>query len=600
MTVTLVAAYVPIGLQGGLTGALFREFAFTLAGAVLISGVVALTLSPVMSSRLLREQRRQGWLADRIDRAFDATRRRYTRALGRALDARPAVYLVWGALTLAIVPMFLFSPKELAPEEDQGAVFTALEVPANASLEQVTAYSSQVHDVFEADPDFHHSFVITFAERGFGGMVAEPWSERERDIMAIRDDLAPGVANIPGVRAPLFLRPALPSAGLFPVEVVIASTAEHDELLRYAQQLVEEAAQSGQFAFPPIVDVRLDQARTDIVLDRDKIATMGLNMEQVGADLSAALAGDFVNRFNMEGRSYKVIPQVQRVDRLVPEQVLDLHITGPDGTPIPLGSVATLRHTVEPRTLNRFQQLNSVKLSGVPTRSLDGALGVLEEAAERTLPEDYRVDYTGESRQLRQEAGKFLPALGLALLVVFLVLAAQFDSFRDPFVILVGSVPLAIFGALIFMFLDFSGPPGLRFGLTEGWTTTMNIYSQVGLVTLVGLVSKNGILIVEFANARQKDGRTKLQAVQDAARTRLRPILMTTVATVAGHFPLTLVTGPGAAARNAIGIVLVGGMAIGTLFTLFVVPALYMLIAKDHRAGGAEADVTPAARPAPP
>jgi multidrug efflux pump len=584
MTIVLVAAYIPIGLQGGLTGALFREFAFTLAGAVLISGIVALTLSPVMSSRLLREERRRGWLPDRIDRAFDATRRGYSRALGRALSARPAIYLVWGALTLAIVPMYLFSPQELAPEEDQGAVFTALEVPANASLEQMVAYTSQVQEVFEADPDYDHSFQITFAESGFGGMIATPWSERERDIFAIRQNLTEGVADVPGVRAPIFLRPALPSAGLFPVEVVIASTAEHEEILRYAEQLVDEATQSGQFAFPPIVDVRLDQARADLVLDRDKVATMGLSMEQVGSDLSAALAGDFVNRFNMEGRSYKVIPQLQRVDRLVPEQVLDLHITGPDGQPIPLGSVASLRETVEPRTLNRFQQLNAVKLSGVATRSLDGAIGVLEDAAERVLPPEYRVDYTGESRQLRQEAGKFLPAMGLALLVVFLVLAAQFDSFRDPFVILVGSVPLAIFGALIFTFLDFAGPPGLEFGLTEGWTTTMNIYSQVGLVTLVGLVSKNGILIVEFANAAQKAGRTKLEAVQDAAHTRLRPILMTTVATVAGHFPLTLVTGPGATARNSIGIVLVGGMAIGTLFTLFVVPALYMLIARDHRA----------------
>jgi len=367
-----------------------------------------------------------------------------------------------------------------------------------------------------------------------------------------------------------------------PIEVVIASTADHEEIIRFTERIAEEAANSGQFAFPPISDVRIDQARTDIVLDRDKAAALGLDMQGVGFDLVSALSGDFVNRFNLDGRSYKVIPQLERADRLVPSQLEDIHITGPNGQPIPLSSIATLRDTVEPRTLNRFQQLNSVKLSGVATRSLDDALQVIEDAAARILPPDYRVDYTGESRQLRQEAGKFLPALGLALLLIFLVLAAQFDSFRDPFVILMGSVPLALFGALIFTFLKFTSPPGVSFGLTQGWTTTMNIYSQVGLVTLVALVSKNGILIVQFANQRQLAGLSKIDAVKEAASTRLRPILMTTAATIAGHFPLTLVSGPGAAARNSIGIVLVGGMAIGTLFTLFVVPAVYVLLARSH------------------
>jgi multidrug efflux pump len=304
---------------------------------------------------------------------------------------------------------------------------------------------------------------------------------------------------------------------------------------------------------------------------------MGLNMQQVGADLSAMLGGNFVNRFNLDGRSYKVIPQIERVGRLNVDQLKDIYITGPGGKVIPLGSVASIKSGVEPRTLNRFQQLNAVKISGMAPRSIDGGLKVLEEAAAKVLPPGGHVDYTGESRQLRTESGKFLPAMGLALVLIFLVLAAQFNSFRDPFVILAGSVPLAMFGALIFTFLKFTGPPGLSFALTKGWTTTLNIYSQVGLVTLVGLVSKHGILIVEFANAEQLRGTPKLEAVRLAAETRLRPILMTTIATVAGHFPLTLVTGAGAVARNSIGIVLVGGMTIGTLFTLFVV-----LIAKDH------------------
>jgi multidrug efflux pump len=380
----------------------------------------------------------------------------------------------------------------------------------------------------------------------------------------------------------VFLPPALPSPGFFPVEFVIASTVSHQELLRYAEQLVQTAAKSGQFAFPPITDVRIDQAKSEIVIDRDKVASMGLSMQQIGADLGAMLGGNFVNRFSMEGRSYKVIPQIERAARLTPEQLNEIHVTGPK---------------VEPRSLNRFQQLNAIKLSGVTTQSADQGLKVLETAAAEILPPGSRVDYTGQSRQMRQEAGKFLPALGLAIVLIFLALAAQFNSFRDPFVVLAGSVPLAIFGALIFTFLKFTGPPGLSFPLTQGWTTTLNIYSQVGLVTLVGLVSKNGILIVEFANQEQARGVSKLEAVQAAASTRLRPILMTTVATVAGHFPLTLVTGPGAIARNSIGIVLVGGMAIGTLFTLFVVPSLYVLLAQDHRRKAATEAAPPQSDP---
>jgi multidrug efflux pump len=375
---------------------------------------------------------------------------------------------------------------------------------------------------------------------------------------------------------------ALPSAATFPVEFVIASTASHEELLRFAQQLVGEAIKSGQFAFPPLMDVRIDQAKSDVVIDRDKVASMGLTMQQVGADLAAMLGGNFVNRFNIDGRSYKVIAQIERAGRLTPEQLGNVHITGPNGQVMPLSAVATMRAGVEPRTLNRFQQLNAIKISGLAPRSLDGGLRVLEDAAAKILPPGYRIDYTGESRQLRQESGKFLPAMGLALVLIFLVLAAQFNSFRDPFVILAGSVPLAMFGALIFTFLKFAGPPGMSFPLTEGWTTTLNIYSQVGLVTLVGLVAKNGILIVEFANHQQELGLSKIDAVRTAAATRLRPILMTTVATVVGHFPLTLVTGAGAVARNSIGIVLVGGMTIGTFFTLFIVPSLYVLIARDH------------------
>ncbi len=583
MTITLAAVYAPIGFQGGLTGALFREFAFTLAGAVFISGVVALTLSPMMSSKLLTSHRKQGFMQRAIDVGFDRLRGAYTRALSATLRTRPMVYTVWVVLSLLVVPMYMFSPKELAPNEDQGVMFGAIDVPANATLEQLTPYTAQVNRIFESEPEFDHSFQITFPASGFGGVLVKPWEERKRNIFPIQEELSGKLGRIAGIRAPVFLPSALPSAGFFPIEFVIASTANHDEVLRFAQELVQEAVKSGQFAFPPITDVRIDEATSEIVLDRDKIGSMGLTMQQVGGDLSSMLGGNFVNRFNIDGRSYKVIAQAARADRLTTTQLNDIHIGGPDGQLIPLSAVATLRDSVEPRTLNRFQQLNAVKISGVAPRSVDGGLKVLEDAAARILPPGYRVDYTGESRQLRQEGGKFLPAMGLALVLIFLVLAAQFNSFRDPFVILAGSVPLAMFGAMIFTFLKFAGPPGMHFKLTEGWTTTLNIYSQVGLVTLVGLVSKNGILIVEFANAQQALGMAKLDAIREAASTRLRPILMTTVATVVGHFPLTLVTGPGAVARNSIGVVLVGGMTIGTLFTLFVVPSLYVLLAKDHR-----------------
>ncbi|MBA3538191.1 MAG: efflux RND transporter permease subunit [Deltaproteobacteria bacterium] len=583
ITITLAAVYLPIGLQGGLTGALFREFAFTLAGAVVISGVVALTLSPVMASRLLRTEERRGWLGRTIDRTFAAVRRGYTRALDLTLRMRPAVYVVWITLTLLTIPMYLLSPRELAPNEDQGVVFGAIEVAANSSLEQVSTYTQQVNDAFESVPEFSHSFQISFPTGGFGGMIVEPWQTRSRSIFPIEAEVNQKLANIAGIRAPVFLPPALPNPGLFPVEFVIASTLSHEELLRFTEKIVQEAAASGQFAFPPIVDVRIDQAKTELVVDRDRVAAMGQTMQQLGIDLAAAIGGDFVNRFNIAGRSYRVIPQIERAARLTPEQLLQIHVSGPDGQLVPLAAIASLRASVEPRTLNRFQQLNSIKISGVATRSLAGGLRVLEDAAARVLPPNVRIDYTGESRQLRTEGGKFLPAMGLSLLLIFLVLAAQFNSFRDPFVILAGSVPLAIFGSLIFTFLKFQGPPGLDFPLTRGWTTTLNIYSQVGLVTLAGLVSKNGILIVQFANAMQLNGMNKVDAVREAASIRLRPILMVTLATVAGHFPLTLVEGPGAVARNSIGLVLVGGMTIGTLFTLFVVPSVYVLIARDHR-----------------
>ena len=411
MTITLAAVYAPIGFQGGLTGALFREFAFTLPGAVFISGIVALTLSPMMSSLLLRNEPSDGWLTRSINAGFDWIRRTYARMLGWAMERRGAVYVVWGGLSLACIPMFMFSPTELAPKEDQGVVFTSLDVPANASLEQVSASATEVGRMFASEPEFDHSFQITFPTGGFGGILTKPWEERDRNIFAVQQDLSKKSQNLAGIRAPMFVPAPLPSPGLFPVEVVIASTAPHEEIMRFAQQLSKVAGESGQFAFPPMIDVKIDQQKAEITLDRSKIAALGLNMRDVGTDLSTLLSGNFVNRFDIDGRSYKVIPQIERASRLTPNQLEDVYITGPAGKPLPLRAVASIKDEIEPRTLNRFQQLNAVKLSGIATRSLDGGLQVLEKEAKKILPAGYRVGYTGESRQLRQESGKFLPAM---------------------------------------------------------------------------------------------------------------------------------------------------------------------------------------------
>jgi multidrug efflux pump len=581
MTATLVAVYLPIGLQGGLTGSLFREFAFTLAGAVTISGIVALTLSPMMSAKLLKEGMEDHGFAKHSAHFFEQLKQRYNRVLAKTLDARPAVYLVWIVIALVWIPMYQMSPKELAPTEDQGVVFGIVEGSSNSSMDQASIYAAAADKIFRSVPETEFTFQLTNPTGGFGGMVLTPWDERKRTVFDIMPEVTQKLSQISGINLFPVTPPALPGGGDFPVEFIIASTSEPERMLEFAHQLQMKAMQSGVFAFPPYLDTKVDLPQAELIIDRNKVADLGLNLQQVGADIGVMLGGAYVNRFNISGYSYRVIPQVARTERLNPGQLTDIYISGPDDQLISVGSLAEIEQKTVPRSLNRFQQLNSIKLSGVATQSLDQALKVMEDEAAKILPQGYSIDYTGESRQLRREGNKFVPAFIMAIVLIFLVLAAQFNSFRDPFVILAGSVPLAMFGALIFTFLK-SPNPNMNFW-TDGWTTTLNIYSQVGLVTLIGLVSKNGILIVEFANKLQERGLSKLAAIKESSSTRLRPVLMTTAATVAGHFPLILVTGAGAEARNSIGLVLVGGMAIGTLFTLFVIPSLYMLIAKDLR-----------------
>jgi multidrug efflux pump len=580
MTITLAAVYAPIGLQGGLTGSLFREFAFTLAGAVFISGVVALTLSPVMSSRLLDAGREEHGLTGRINRDFDRLRRAYGRVLNATLSARPAVYVVWIVLSLLAIPMFMMAPKELAPVEDQGFVMGIVEAAADATVDQTTFYTEAVNRELLSVPEARETFQITFPDNAFSGLVLKPWGERKRTVFQITPEVQQKVSRIPGIRTFAANPPALPGGGQFPVEFVIGATAEPETILKFAEQLQQKAAASGMFAFPPTIDTKIDQPEVELVMDRDKVANLGLDMATVGADLATLVGGNFVNRFNLEGRSYKVIPQLKRIERLNASQLESTYVKGPNGQLVPLSTFASLKKKTGPRSLNRFQQFNAVKISGVAIRPLDEALRYLETEAAKILPKGYKLDYTGESRQLRVEGSKFLPAFSLALVLIFLVLAAQFNSFRDPLIILLGSVPLAMFGALTFSFLKMPGQNAAFF--TNGWTTTLNIYSQVGLVTLIGLVSKNGILIVQFANQLQRTGLSKIEAVRQAALIRLRPVLMTSAATICGHFPLTLVSGAGAAARNSIGITIVAGMALGTIFTLLVIPSIYVLLAKQH------------------
>jgi multidrug efflux pump len=568
MTITLAAVYTPVAIQGGLTGTLFREFAFTLAGAVIVSGFVALTLSPMMSSKLLRQGDTEKGFSGIVNRQFEHVRGLYTRLLSGTLRFRPVVLTLWVIVALLMIPFYMFSQKELAPAEDQGIVFSIIQSSANSTLDQTNLFTKEVYDVFHSIPESESIFQITQPTGGFGGMVTKPWSERKKTAQQLLVEASGKLSKIPGIRVIPLTPPALPGGGSFPVDFVIQSSAEPQQMSELAGEIVQKAMASGMFIFAD-TDVKFDQPQTEVVFDRDKLRSQGVDLSEVGADLSTMLGGNYVNRFSIQGQSYKVIPQVKRADRLSPDQLEHIYVKGSNNQLVPLSTFATLNTTTQPRSLNKFQQLNAVRIQGVipPPVPLDKALTFLEDQAKQILPQGYTYDYAGESRQLRVEGSKFLGTFLLSGILIYLVLAAQFESFRDPFIILAGSVPLAISGALAFSFLGF---------------TTLNIYSQVGLITLVGLVSKNGILIVEFANHLQERGHDKMEAVIEAAATRLRPILMTTAATVFGHLPLVFASGPGAGARNSIGIMLVSGMIIGTAFTLFVVPSIYMLVAKRH------------------
>jgi multidrug efflux pump len=578
MTVVLVAVYVPIGFQRGLTGALFTEFAFTLVGAVTISAIVALTLSPMMCSRLLKPHREddRGWearLIRLIDRTFDGLRRGYARWLHGSLNYLP-VTGVFAAIVLgSIYFLYAGTKSEIAPQEDQGVIITLSTSAPNATIDQRLMYSRQIYDIFARHSEMDHVFQLDVPGQSIAGIVLKPWDRRAMTSNQLQPIIQQEVARIAGAQVVAFQPPPLPGSNGLPVQFVINTTGAFEQLNEVAQTFLQEATKSGMFIFLN-TDLKIDQPQSTVVIDRDKASQLGLRMSDIGSALSSMLGGGYVNYFGLDGRSYKVIPQVQQRSRLNTDQLLNYYIRAADGTSVPLSTVARIVTKTIPESLNHFQQLNSATIQGVafPGVAQADALGYLKDLAARTLPQGYTIDYGGPSRQYIQESGGFVVTFAFALIIIFLSLAALFESFRDPLIILF-SVPMSIAGALVFlMVLSTLGVLG----------ATLNIYTQVGLVTLMGLISKHGILIVEVANELQRTGKSKREAVEEAAGIRLRPILMTTAAMVLGVVPLIVASGAGALSRFSMGLVIASGIAIGTLFTLFVVPAVYVMLAADH------------------
>lgn len=576
MTITLAAVYAPVGFQKGLTGALFREFAFTLAGSVLISGFVALTLSPMMCAKILRHNSNPRGFEHFLNVTFSKFQSLYERALHGVLNTRPAVFIVATLVFLSIIPFFMMTRKELAPPEDSGIILLQAEAAPNATVEQTMLFADELAGILRKNYPQETAEIFQIVGRSgapnsaFVGWRLKPWSQRKRTAQQLLVDVQGRVASVAGIRGAAVLRPSLPgSVGGLPVQFVIGSTEAPERVADVANGLLQSAMQSRLFLYGD-TNLKYDQPQMEFVIDREKAAVLGINMQQLGADLGSMLGGGYVNRFAIEGRAYKVTPQVTRLARLNPDQLSSYYISTQKGGLVPLSTIATLKESVQPRELRRFQQLNAATLSFLPAPGVaqGQALDWLRAEAQRTFPQGFTIDYAGESRQFAQEGSSLMGTFVLAVIIIFLVLAAQYESFRDPLIIMM-SVPLSIAGAMVFLFLG---------------AASLNIYTQVGLITLVGLITKHGILIVEFANKLQEEqGMSVRAAVEHAAGVRLRPILMTTAAMVLGVLPLLSATGAGAESRFSIGLVIATGMSIGTLFTLFVVPAFYTLIAHDRR-----------------
>ncbi|MBX3709145.1 MAG: efflux RND transporter permease subunit [Gammaproteobacteria bacterium] len=582
-TIVLIAVYVPIGFMGGLTGTLFTEFAFSLAGAVTISAIIALTLSPMMCSKLLHtasEEKKIKFIAF-TDKMFAKLQKGYERGLHDALNYLPVVVVFAVIILLSNYFLFVTSKSELAPQEDQGIIISQVTAPANSALAQTQLYANQVSKIYMKYPETDHIFQVDGAgglNLSIIGMVLKPWDKRKQTSNQLQPLIQAQLNKIAGAKIAAFQLPSLPGGGSgLPIQFVITTTETFDNLNTVLSSVLEKARSSGLFAYID-ADLKIDQAQTTIVLDRNKVSDLGLNMQDIGDALGTSLSEGYINYFDYAGRSYQVIPQMVRDVRLNSHQVLDYYISTASGAHIPLSTVATLQNEIVPESLNHFQQLNSTTISAVafPGVTMGQALGTLAQIAKQVLPEGYYIDYASQSRQYVQEGSALVITFFFALIIIYLSLAALFESFRDPFIILI-SVPMSICGAMIFVSLGIGN-------------ATLNIYSEVGLVTLIGLISKNGILIVQFANDVQLTGKNKREAVQVAASIRLRPILMTSIAMVIGVIPLITATGAGAESRFNIGLVIATGIAIGTLFTLFVVPAMYVLLAEDLSRKTAEND----------
>jgi len=572
MTITLAAVYAPIGFMGGLTGTLFSEFAFTLAGAVLISGMIALTLSPLMSGKLLNRQALETPMVITIDRLFNNLKEVYSRLLDSTLTYyRTAIVIGAVILLAAIAAMFTMTRSELAPVEDQGFILTMGIAPDNASVQYVQTYAKQVEEILSAFPEYDQTFVIAgmpVENNVMAGMVLKPWSQRERSQMDLQPQLQTKLRSVAGLNVFAINPPSLPGTPMgMPVNFVVTTTSDYSTLFEVTEALKEKAMASGLFMMMNNT-LRMNKPQVHVLIDHAKAGQMGISMRDIGSVLATQL-GDFrSNYFELQGRSYEVVPQVAKNFRQTKEAIDQLYVSTRDGQQVPLSSVVTVSHEIVPNDLTQFQQLNSATIEAIPmpgVATIADAHAFLTQALREIAPAGFMHDFGGQSRQFEKEGTALLATFVLALVVIYLVLSAQFESFRDPFVVLI-TVPLSIFGAMVPLFLGLA---------------TMNIYSQVGLITLIGLISKHGILIVEFSNQLQRQGRDKISAVKEAAALRLRPILMTTAAMVLGVMPLVLASGAGAVSRNNIGLVITVGLSVGTLFTLFVVPVMYSLIAKD-------------------
>jgi multidrug efflux pump len=589
MTTTLISVFLPIGFLGGITGALFVEFAFSLAGAVFISGIIALTLTPMMTSKLLKahdKDHQAGKIETFLDERFNRLRHAYTRLLHGALNDRPVILVFGGIIIVSCYFLFITSPSELAPKEDIGFVIGMSTADPYATLDYVEKYTEEVNRIASKDQAVDNIFMLngiggggmsTASNTAITGFVLKPWTQRDKNTEQVQQSLQQQLNNVAGLQIATFMPPALPtSGGGMPVQFVIGSTGTYENLKEVGDEVLKRAIDSKKFIFI-VSDLKIDKPQDELMIDREKAATLGLTMQEIGAQLAAMMAGGYTNYFALDNRSYKVIPQVERNKRLTAEQLKDYYIRTAAGQMIPLSTLVTIKTRVEPEQLNHFQQLNSVTLQGVPRPgvTLGDALGTLKGIAKDVLPPGYSVDYAGQSRQFEYEGSDLIIVFFFALIVIYLVLSAQFESFRDPLIMLV-TVPMSICGAMIFVSLGLA---------------TLNIYTEVGLVTLIGVISKHGILIVEFANKLQDAGMSKRRAIEEAASIRLRPVLMTTAALVLAMFPLLLANGPGGGARFAMGLVIATGMSIGTLFTLFVLPTMYMYLGRDQ---GNTGEVVPA------